>query len=155
MRVSIPFIVKETEDGSFHPIVQAEVDGRGIFLIIDTGASRTVLDKSIVTSHAVLENKNQEVFAAGINAQRLEVAQVVIHQLKFGNIIFSDLVVFSTDLKPVSDLFEEMGQSPIDGLLGCDFLYSNNATINFKKKVITLDKPQHKELQPKEKINQP
>lgn len=154
MKIDIPFVVKETEDGSFHPIVQAEIDGQPIFLIIDTGASRTVLDKSLVNSYAVSENINQEAFAAGINAQKLEVEQAIVPLLKIGGIVFSDFSVFCTDLKPVSALFEEMSQTPIDGLLGCDFFHSNNATINFYKKVITIDKPIHKGLQPTPKKNQ-
>ncbi|MDY0202276.1 MAG: retropepsin-like aspartic protease [Bacteroidales bacterium] len=154
MRINIPFIVKETEDGSFHPIVQAEIDGQPIFLIIDTGASRTVLDKRLVNSYTVSENINQEAFAAGINAQKLEVEQAVVPNLKIGDVVFSNLAVFCTDLKPVSALFEEISQTPIDGLLGCDFFHSHNATINFNEKIITIDKPKRKGLQPNQKIIQ-
>ena len=150
MKKNIPFEIKETEDGSFHPIIQAEIDGRTIFLILDTGASRTVIDKTLVTSYTAITDNNQEAFAAGINAQKMEVEQVVLPCLKFGDILFSNLAVFSTDLKPVSDLFEEMAQTPIDGLLGCDFLNTNSAIINFNEKVITLGNRQHKELQPSE-----
>ncbi|MDD2549658.1 MAG: retropepsin-like aspartic protease [Bacteroidales bacterium] len=148
MEKNIPFEIKETEDGSFHPIVQAEIDGQAIFLIIDTGASRTVLDKGLVNNYTITQNSHQEAFAAGINAQKLEVEQAVIPNLKIGSIVFSSLRVFSTDLKPVSALFEEITKTTIDGLLGCDFFYANNATLNFNKKVITLGKSQYDGLQP-------
>ncbi|HZJ74046.1 MAG TPA: hypothetical protein VFC87_04520, partial [Perlabentimonas sp.] len=99
-------------------------------------------------NYTITQNSHQEAFAAGINAQKLEVEQAVIPNLKIGSIVFSSLRVFSTDLKPVSALFEEITKTTIDGLLGCDFFYANNATLNFNKKVITLGKSQYDGLQP-------
>jgi predicted aspartyl protease len=139
MKHSIPFVVQEIESFSFHPLITAEIEGRSISLILDTGASRTVIDSSLTEHFSVIENQNQETFAAGINAQKMQVEQVKIPTIKIGNIEFSNLLAFSTDLSPVSALYEQMVGLKIEGLLGCDFLEKHKAIIDFEKRVIEIN----------------
>jgi hypothetical protein len=138
MKRSIPFVVQEIENHSFHPLVTGEIDGKIISLILDTGASRTVIDNSLTIGLSTIENIDQETFAAGINAQKMEVTQVKVPSLKIGNIEFRDLIAFSTDLSAVSNLYEQMAGVKIDGLLGCDFLVKHQAIIDFEKGTIEL-----------------
>lgn len=138
MTASIPFEVREIETASFHPIVQAQVAGSTIYMILDTGASRTVVNRELLEELPRMNQPHQEAFAAGINAQQLKVEQVQIPTIQIGDYTFTEMVVFATDLQAVSDLYEQMAGIRIDGLLGCDFLENHKAVVDFKKRSILL-----------------
>ncbi len=138
MRASIPFEVREIEAASFHPIVKAQIAGLHIYMILDTGASRTVVNRELLDDLPRMNESHEEAFAAGINAQQLKVEQVQIPTIQIGEQQFANMVVFATDLKAVSDLYEKMAGIRIDGLLGCDFLESHRAVVDFHKRSILL-----------------
>ncbi|MFP4556413.1 MAG: retropepsin-like aspartic protease [Bacteroidales bacterium] len=138
MNKKIPFTLKELESNSFHPIVFGSINGAAMNLIVDTGASRTVIDKSFAKDIEIINNQNEEPFAAGINAEKMEVQQVKIPVLKLGEIRFNEITVFTTDLSAISELYEQMVGLKIGGLIGCDFLKQHNAVVNFKENIIHI-----------------
>jgi hypothetical protein len=135
---TIPFRVQEIEKSSFHPIIQGHINGEIVLLILDTGASRTVIDKSITSGILTIANEQNEPFAAGINAQKISVEQIELPTITLGDIEFNKLKVFSSDLQPISKLYEDLSGVKIHGLLGCDFLVQNKAVVNFKTRKIQL-----------------
>lgn len=140
MQNQIPFQVMEIEPRSFHPIVLGRIDGFEVNLILDTGASRTVIDRSIAANFPVIEIESAEPFAAGINAQRISVEQVEIPSLVLGDIDFGKILAFTADLSPISQLYNEMMNFSIHGLLGCDFLEQHKASVDFETRLINLKK---------------
>jgi hypothetical protein len=139
MEITIPFDIKEIEHASFHPIVAAQINDRQFNMILDTGASRTVLSSELVVSFEKIIKDGEEAFAAGINAQRMDVEQVVVPSIWIGGVEFKNMLVFSTDLEAVSSLYEQMAQMRVDGLLGCDFLVDNGGIVDFNKQKIFLN----------------
>jgi len=135
---TIPFEVKELETASYHPILRGKINGFEVNLIIDTGASRTVIDKSITVNFPVIQIDSVEPYAAGINAQKIAVEQVEIPSFILGEVDFGKTAVFITDLSPISQLYNEMVNFPIHGLLGCDFLENFKAKIDFKTRTISV-----------------
>ncbi len=109
-----------------------------INLILDTGASRTIIGDHLTQDLPPLESDLEETFAAGINAQKMEVKQVILPELILGDCIFRDFQVFSTDLNEISNLYRQMVGQPIDGLVGSDFLVKYKASINFRMRKIIL-----------------
>lgn len=140
MRTTIRFTIKELETSSFHPLIEGKLNGQTINLIIDTGASRTVLSNKLTVGAQVISNENEEAFAAGINAERMVVKQVKIERIEIDGVEFTEMVVFSTDLDAISNLYEEMAGLTIDGLIGCDFLLQNKAIIDFSSNTISLNR---------------
>lgn len=140
MKIEIPFLLKELEPGSFHPIVIADIDGVKVNLIIDSGASRTVIDSSLTANFLIFDQQTNEPFAAGINAQRIAVQQVELPSLNMGGFDFGTISVFSADLSPISNLYKEMINFPIHGLLGCDFLVRYKVYIDFKSQILVIRK---------------
>jgi predicted aspartyl protease len=133
---SITFTVHELEANSYHPLVSGKINGMAVNLIIDTGASRTVIDTSVAENFKVDSSVEKEAFAAGINAQTLAVNQVVIPKLKLDGSTFKNVTAFSTDLSPISNLYEQISGIKIHGLIGCDFLVTHNARVDFLKRKI-------------------
>jgi hypothetical protein len=140
MKISMPFTIIELEASSFHPIVEGEIDGKLITLILDTGASRTVISKELAFDYPIISIENEEPFAAGINAETIAVDQVNIPLINIGGVNFNNTIVFSANLDAISNLYEKMAGLKIDGLLGCDFLLKYEATVDFSQKIISLNK---------------
>jgi predicted aspartyl protease len=140
MMETISFKVQEIERSSFHPIIQGQINGEEVLLILDTGASRTVIDKSITSGMPIIANEHNEPFAAGINAQKISVEQIELPAITLGDIEFNNLKVFSSDLRPISKLYEELSGIKIHGLLGCDFLVEYKVVVNFKTGMIQLNR---------------
>jgi predicted aspartyl protease len=140
MKATIPFRIIQIEPASYHPLIEGEIDGVKLDLILDTGASRTVIEKSIIENQPRANTTQEEVFAAGINAQKMEVEQVEVSTIKLGNLEFENMLVFSTDLSAISTLYEQMAGIKIGGLLGCDFLEKHKAVVDFGSNQIVLKK---------------
>ncbi|HCY01049.1 MAG TPA: hypothetical protein DG754_12990 [Bacteroidales bacterium] len=134
----IPFKIIQLDAKSFHPILTGRLGDDDINLILDTGASRTVLGKHITKEFPTIECEAEEAFAAGINAQTMEVEQLEIPEITIGESTFENLLVFSTNLDGISEIYQKMAGLKIDGLIGCDFLVKYKATINFKMRKIVL-----------------
>lgn len=134
----IPFKTIELDSNSFHPILTGRVGDKELTLILDTGASRTVLGKHITEGYPIVQNEISEAFAAGVNAQTMEVELIEIPELTIGDCTFNNMLVFSTNLNGISDLYQKMAGISIDGLIGCDFMVKYKATINFKMRKIIL-----------------
>jgi hypothetical protein len=139
MQNIVPFEVVEIEEGSFHPIVKGFINGFQVNLILDTGASRTVIDNSLAENLQKVEIESAEPYAAGINAQRMVVEQVKLPSLSLGEIDFGSIIVFKTDLSPISQLYTNFVDFPIHGLLGCDFLVRYSASVNFASSCLVLN----------------
>jgi len=139
MNKEIPFTLKELESNSFHPIVLGSINGVAMNFIVDTGASRTVIDESFAKDIEIIKSESEEPFAAGINAEKLEVQQVEIPILELGKINFIKMSVFTTDLSGISELYEKMVGLTIGGLLGCDFFKKHQAIVNFKDSIIQIN----------------
>ena len=147
MKIHIPFRIVELEKASFHPLVQGEIDGNTINLIIDTGASRTVFDKQLLNGYPTISVDGEEPLAAGINAETMAVEQVNLPLIKLGDVEFNELIVFGTDLEGISSLYQKMVGISIHGLLGCDFLEHHKAVLDFSKKRITFNKKVENNMQ--------
>lgn len=138
MKEVIAFSLKEIESQSFHPIIRGRIAGQPVSIIIDTGASQTVIDKSLTNGLPTIVAEGQEPFAAGINAQRIAIERVEIPTLELEGVVFRKVQAFCSDLSPISNLYEELVGMKIHGLLGCDFLARNGAIINFRKGLIEV-----------------
>lgn len=134
--IRIPFRVVGIEQNGFHPLVEGEVEGVPCCFIVDTGASRTVVDNGLVAQLPTLPDTQGEPFAAGVNGETMAVEQVEIPHVKLGDVWFEGMQVFCSDLSAISKIYSEMAGEQIHGLLGCDFLEDRKAVMDFRRREI-------------------
>ncbi|HNS28960.1 MAG TPA: retropepsin-like aspartic protease [Tenuifilaceae bacterium] len=140
MTETIPFELHRIESNNYHSLIQGKINGQPVVLILDTGASSTVIDQSVAIGTPIEPDEDHEVFAAGVNAKRIDVKQVELPNMQLGDVVFNNIIVFSTDLRSLSELYLEMTGIEIHGLLGCDFMVDNNATVDFSTGTIQLNR---------------
>lgn len=117
-------------------IVPVKINGHGPFkFILDTGATFTCIDQKLADQLKLPEWHGQ--FGAGV-LQPTEgaVKLVSVDTLEVGN-------VKATEMKACAIEFSRLQTGGLDarGLVGLNFLKSFQMRIDFKKKILRLDKP--------------
>jgi len=105
------------------------VNGHQLKLLIDTGASKSILDISQSEKYGfsyIMLSKDQYVGIGGVQDI------YVVYDYKIDRIFVSFL---GADLSEVRGWFENSGVS-VDGILGSDFLQRHNCKIDFKKNIL-------------------
>lgn len=131
------------------PLLDAELNGHPVRLIIDTGASHTCLDKSVVKKYAPEAcrkrvspdddpGKTKENTVMGLGGRRLSHAVGVVGVLKIGELEIRDYMVVAVRLANINKMLRWIGQEPIDGLLGCDILRTYRASLDFERQQIVF-----------------
>jgi len=137
----------ELEPDSFHLVVKASINGKLVHLIVDTGASRSLID---ISSDSGLRVEGvDETLAVGFNTDKISIQLAIFPSIGIGGLTFSDFVAAITDLNALRSLYAKVAGMDIAGLLGCDFLVRYVSSINFRTKRIYL-----KQLPPEVKSDQ-
>jgi len=133
----ISFDIVELEENTYHPLIKAEFRGLDEhWWVIDSGASKSVFDVSLIDYYEVGENDS--VMATGLGKEVVETRSATIVELKIGEFSFGPLKVALVDFKHINDEYAKFSDRKIVGLIGCDFLYSQKAIIDFKQKMMVL-----------------
>jgi len=113
--------------------VEIVVFKQNILAVVDTGASRTVFDKTFIKTHILnLENNEEEVHATTLFTTA-STLQATIPKIKIGKLILKEYEAVALDLEAVNQAYEGLGHGPIAAILGGDLLLKYNAIINYQK----------------------
>lgn len=133
----ISFEIVELEANTYHPLIKAEFNGLDEhWWVIDSGASKSVFDVSLFHYYEVGEDDS--VMATGLGKEVVETRSGTIAELKIGEFSFGHLKVALVDFRHINDEYAKFSDRKIVGLIGCDFLYSHHAIIDFNKSMIKL-----------------
>ncbi len=139
---------KEVTNGC-HLFVKVWIDTeKQIDMIIDTGASQTVFDKSLSNKYLKKIKLPTNIKSSGVNAE-IDMHLGKLKLLRFGDFRVSDYVVGITDLSHINQIYEQINGKRIWGLLGSDFCRKYNAKIDYEKKLLHLKYAKNKERKPR------
>ena len=129
------------EGDGYHLYINAKINGLKAHLLVDTGASKTVFDKSRIINFSD-ENKLVELdkLSTGLGTDSMRGHLIDIDEIKLGNIKVKNYQGLALDLSHVNASYDKMGIKPIDGVLGSDILHQFNAIIDYKNQELTLEK---------------
>lgn len=141
--VTVPLTLINLNDDGFHLLVEIVVFGEKHWAVVDTGASRSVFNKTFIEqySHAVVEQEEQETNATTLFTTSSTI-QAMIPKLKIGKLIIKSYAAVALDLETVNDAYELMGHPRIIAIIGSDIFLKYHAKINYKKlKILFSSKP--------------
>ena len=129
----VPFELAAPNDAAI--IVPVKINGHGPFkFVLDTGATLTCIDQKLVDQLKLPEWRGQ--FGIGIlQPAEGNVKLISLDTFEVGN-------VKATDMKACAIEFSRLQTGGLDarGLVGLNFLKSFQVRIDFKKKILRLDK---------------
>lgn len=138
MKQTLPIEIIELENNNFHLLLEGRFQDRTVsHWIIDTGASKSVFDKTLSDYYKLIEPDDDEEFhSAGINEGTVETAVGEIKRIKFGKLKIKNLQVALINLDHVNDIYRRYHDVRIVGLLGGDILKEYSAIIDYGKKEV-------------------
>ncbi|MEI7523086.1 MAG: aspartyl protease family protein [Mariniphaga sp.] len=129
--------IVELEENTYHPLVQAEFPGLdNYWWVVDTGASKSVFDETMTNCYLI--DNDEHVMATGLGKEMVETNSGRILQFKLSGTNFGELKVALIDFIHINNEYAKFSDKRIIGLIGSDFLFTQNAIIDFQNKKITL-----------------
>jgi predicted aspartyl protease len=133
---SISFRVIDFAEDGYHWVVECSVNKADYWLVVDTGATRTVIDRSVLGEVKV--KNHPQGLVIGYGSQTNSIDTTTLSSVWIGGIEFTDFEVAVADLSNLIELYSQMANVKLAGILGCDFLMRNATSINIHRKRIYL-----------------
>lgn len=137
----IPLELINLHDDGFHLLVEVVVFGQTFQAVLDTGASKTVLDKEIIEAHM----KDSELIisdrlSTGLGTSTMVSHSIILPVLKIGKFKLKNFETAILDLSTIKEAYSSLNLPPLIGVIGGDILYQFKAKINYKKLYLKLYK---------------
>ena len=140
--MQLPFQLLDIEGEGFHVMIKGKINGMEASFLVDTGASRSVFDPTLITKyveHPKFEKK--EGITAGVGGSDLDSSTFIIESLSFGDIEIKNYEAVALDMQNIHETYQKLGLPTLDGIIGGDILYRLKATINYRLRKIRFTKP--------------
>lgn len=134
----------ELEQDNYHILVEGSFeDNTPCYWIIDTGASKTVLDINLKDYYQILNVNNTDDYqSAGISQGMLETSVGEMRYLRINDLEIKNIKVALIDLNHVNGIYGKYANHPIAGLLGGDILMYYKCRIDYDSRTIQFTVPQ-------------
>jgi hypothetical protein len=122
-----------------HLVLTVYINQEATRLVLDTGASRSVIDKAYLESllpKLIFNDESNE--SAGVGAADLLSYTTNILEFRIGNMKINNIQLACMDLEHVKSSYLKIEEDLIYGVIGGDILEKYNAVINYKDLELTL-----------------
>ncbi len=132
--IQIPLTLLNLQDDGFHLLMEVIVFNQPFKAVLDTGASKTVFDKTSIERHINPELlKLSDQLSTGLGTKSMESYVLNIPDLQIGDLHLKDYNAAVLDLSTINFAYEQIEQEPIIGVIGGDLLFKYQAIIDYKK----------------------
>ncbi len=137
---TVPFQLLDLQGQGTHILVEVEVYNRTFRMVVDTGASKTVFDKTqldhLLADQLLLEPS--ETLSTGLGTNSMESFNMEIPSLSIGEWKIKKLKTAVLDLSSINYAYQQMDLEPVIGVLGGDIFSNYGAVIDYAKKTLKL-----------------
>jgi len=137
--MDIPIKILEIDSKGYHLLIEARVNELKANVLIDTGASRTLIDLNRLSYYEVdqrLQEYNK--FCTGVGTDLLKSFLTYIDSFSLGNKTLVNLEVIALDLDNLNKNYAVFDLPRIDLVLGSDILLRLGAVIDYPARFIRL-----------------
>jgi len=142
MKTSIPVRLLRIEPVGMHLAVSAFINGNLANVLIDTGASQTVMDINrihLFSSEQTFEKSGLR--SKGLGTDSMESFHFTITQFILGDLVLNELDIVLLDLTHVNRSYEQLELPAIDMVIGGDLLHEHAAILDYGTMRLTLTLP--------------
>ena len=136
----IPLEIIQLQPDGFHTLVEIQLLDKTFKMVVDTGASKTVLDKTTLLESGIAESQLNltDVLSTGLGTNAMESFFVHIPLVKIGDWQIKKFDFAVLDLSSINYAYRKMNLEPVIGVLGGDILHTYGAVINYKTATLQL-----------------
>jgi hypothetical protein len=137
----IPLQIIDLQQDGFHPLITVSVFDKHFTLVLDTGASKTAFDQTLL-----LKADEQTIItvsdklSTGLGTNSMASATALIIDLYIGDLLIDEFEVAVLDLSTINIAYKQLGHPEVLGVLGGDILMKYKAVIDYGTKVMMLQK---------------
>jgi hypothetical protein len=137
--VRVPLELINLQNDGFHILVEVVVFGNPFNVVLDTGASKTVFDKTTVEKHsASADLLFSDKLSTGLGTTSMESFTIQLPELRIGKLKIKNFEAAVLDLSSICYAYENLELPPVIGVLGGDILQEYKAVINYSKLILKL-----------------
>ena len=140
-RVTVPLQIIDLHEDGFHPLLNIKVFGKHFTVVLDTGASKTAFDKTMLFQayeHAIVTMSDR--LSTGLGTNNMESSTAIITDLYIGKLLIDEFEVAVLDLSTINIAYGQLGHPEVLGVLGGDILMKYKAVIDYGKEKLLLRK---------------
>ena len=142
--IRVPLKLINLQDDGFHLLVEIVVFGETHWAVLDTGASRSVFDKSLLEKNIASEgietvNPEEDTVATTLFSTS-STAIATLPKLKIGKLKIKKYQAVGLDLQSVNEAYAHLGHPLVAGIVGGDILIKYKAKIDYKRLLLKLYK---------------
>jgi len=138
MQTTVKLINVFIPENGLHLLVRIKIARKYHYLIIDTGASESVLDVTLPRYLFSSAKVNNQVQAYGIQSEGIKIKISHLKSLQIGSLQLKNVSFHLVDLSQIKELYSSLTNFKISGLIGSDFLNKYKATISYKTNQLIL-----------------
>lgn len=138
-RIKVAFKLLSLGNDGYHLLVRAQINGLACKLVLDTGASKTVIDKKwFEVNFANLKAEVQAFQTTGLGVANVASDAIVLQSLKLHKNWDKSHQIALLDLQNIVFTYENMGIKNVIGVLGCDVLVMYKGKLMLNKEYLSL-----------------
>lgn len=146
----IPLKIVDLQGDGYHILTEIKIFGQFFHIVVDTGASKTVLDKNTLTEIGITEEQFEDtnILSTGLGTNSMQSYMLDLPSLEIGEWKKRSFKVAVLDLSSINFAYSQMGLPPVIGVLGGDILVSYKAIINYNASSMQLSVRRSKSKKP-------
>ncbi|SMO64461.1 retropepsin-like aspartic protease [Solitalea koreensis] len=134
----LPLDIFSLDGDGYHPKIEIEVNGVKIKAILDTGASKTAFDHSMLQE--IIDPEvfhEEEKLSTGLGTNSMQCFRATIN-LQLGDLQVENFDAAVLDLSHINTAYEKLGYEKVIGVIGSDILVKYRAVIDYANSTLTL-----------------
>ncbi|MES2278330.1 MAG: retropepsin-like aspartic protease [Bacteroidota bacterium] len=136
MTIKVPLTIIDLHDDGFHPLLNINVYGQPFTVVLDTGASKTAFDKTLLQMHEEALIIDSDKLSTGLGTNEMASYTALIPHLHIGELHIRDIEVAVLDLSTINIAYRQMNHPEVLGVIGGDILMKYKAVIDYGKKQV-------------------
>jgi hypothetical protein len=129
---SVKIILGQFDEGGVHPFLNLKVNGKKCRFLVDTGASKSVIDKKYFEDNfgkQHLKTVKQE--TTGLHSSTAESYYGKIKGIEIGSQKIINYSIAAVDLSHVNMVYRKAKKPKISGILGSDLMLKYKMIVNY------------------------
>jgi hypothetical protein len=138
MTIKVPLRIIDLHGDGFHLLVDIVLFDRTYTVVLDTGASKTAFDKTLLQAHEEALILDSDRLSTGLGTNEMASYTAIIPQMQIGELCIPGLEVAVLDLSTINIAYRQLNHPEVLGVLGGDILMKHKAVIDYGKRQLRL-----------------
>jgi len=140
-RTKVPLQIIDLQSEGFHPLIAITLFGKNFILVLDTGASKTAFDKTLLIEADPLTRITlSDRLSTGLGTNSMASYTEIIDDLTIGDLRIEEFEAAVLDLSAINIAYAQLNHPQVLGVLGGDILAKYKAVIDYGNELLWLGK---------------